>query len=62
MSVLMEYSIYCSAATREILLRLEKYPQRLNFHKGILEKPPKVTYKHLEKLLVCLLFLKRLLH
>ncbi|KAG0651652.1 DNA cross-link repair 1C [Hyphodiscus hymeniophilus] len=43
--------IYCSAATREILLRLEKYPQRLNFQKGILEKPPKVTYKHLDKLL-----------
>ncbi|KAK2736626.1 hypothetical protein FQN55_001572 [Onygenales sp. PD_40] len=42
--------IYCSAATREILLRLEKYPHRLNFSKGILESRKK-HYKHLAKLL-----------
>ncbi len=43
-------SLYCSAATRELLLRLEKYPHRLNFAKGVLEAR-KVQYKHLEKLL-----------
>lgn len=42
--------IYCSPATRELLLRLEKYPHRINFFKGILESP-KMTYKHLKKLL-----------
>ncbi|KAF2717878.1 hypothetical protein K431DRAFT_195009, partial [Polychaeton citri CBS 116435] len=42
--------IYCSAATREILLRLEKYPHRMNFAKGILETR-KQTYKHLRRLL-----------
>ncbi|OJD17690.1 hypothetical protein AJ78_02215 [Emergomyces pasteurianus Ep9510] len=42
--------IYCSAATREILLRLEKYPHRINFNKGILESR-KQHYKHLSKLL-----------
>ncbi|QSS56943.1 DNA repair protein [Histoplasma capsulatum var. duboisii H88] len=42
--------IYCSAATREILLRLEKYPHRINFSKGILESR-KQHYKHLSKLL-----------
>ncbi|EEQ87763.2 DNA repair protein [Blastomyces dermatitidis ER-3] len=42
--------IYCSAATREILLRLEKYPHRINFSKGILESRKK-HYKHLSKLL-----------
>ena len=41
--------IYCSAATREILLRLEKQTHRLNFHQGILEKR-KFTYKHLNRL------------
>ncbi len=41
--------IYCSPATREILLRLEKYPHQINFHKGILESR-KPTYKHLTKL------------
>ncbi|WEW58316.1 hypothetical protein PRK78_003784 [Emydomyces testavorans] len=43
--------IYCSAATREILLRIEKYPHRMNFAKGILESR-KQEYKHLAKLLV----------
>ncbi|KAK4542801.1 hypothetical protein LTR36_006177 [Oleoguttula mirabilis] len=42
--------IYCSRATREILLRLEKYPHRMNFAKGILETR-KQTYRHLKKLL-----------
>lgn len=44
-------SIYCSAATKELLLRLERYPHRLNFELGILEAR-KQTYKHLQKLLV----------
>ncbi|KAF2017901.1 hypothetical protein BU24DRAFT_346117, partial [Aaosphaeria arxii CBS 175.79] len=35
--------VYCSAATREILLRLEKYHYRVNFAKGILESR-NVTY------------------
>ncbi|KAL7622441.1 hypothetical protein AAE478_007946 [Parahypoxylon ruwenzoriense] len=43
--------IYCSAATREILLRLEKYPCRLNHAKGIFEDPRMQTYKHLAKVL-----------
>jgi DNA cross-link repair 1C protein len=42
--------VYCSPATKEILLRLEKYPHRMNFAKGILESR-KQTYKHLRKLL-----------
>ncbi|GAB7364671.1 hypothetical protein MBLNU230_g5473t1 [Neophaeotheca triangularis] len=42
--------IYCSPATREILLRLEKFPHRMNFAKGILETR-KQTYRHLKKLL-----------
>ncbi|OJJ47783.1 hypothetical protein ASPZODRAFT_94616 [Penicilliopsis zonata CBS 506.65] len=42
--------IYCSAATRELLLRLEKYPHRMNFSKGILESR-RLHYKHLAKLL-----------
>ncbi|KAF1944625.1 hypothetical protein EJ02DRAFT_371044 [Clathrospora elynae] len=29
--------VYCSAATKEILLRLEKYHYRINFAKGLLE-------------------------
>jgi len=42
--------MYCSPATREILLRLEKYPHRMNFAKGILETR-KQTYRHLKNLL-----------
>ncbi|MCJ1378843.1 hypothetical protein MMC17_001942 [Xylographa soralifera] len=42
--------IYCSQGTRELLLRLEKFPHRMNFAKGILETR-KVHYKHLERLL-----------
>ena len=41
--------IYCSPATRELLLRLEKYPHRMNFAKGILESR-KQTYRHLKTL------------
>lgn len=42
--------IYCSPATKEILLRLEKYPHRMNFARGVLETR-KQTYRHLKKLL-----------
>lgn len=42
--------IYCSPGTRDILLRLEKYPHRMNFAKGILETR-KQTYRHLKNLL-----------
>lgn len=42
--------VYCSAATREILLRLERYPCRLNYAKGLLEARQQ-TYKHLSSLL-----------
>ncbi|KAI8945601.1 artemis protein [Xylaria longipes] len=41
--------IYCSAATKAILLRLEKSSVRLNYARGILEDPRKQTYRHLEK-------------
>lgn len=44
-------SVYCSAATREILLRLERYPCRINYAKGILETRQQ-TFKHLHKVLV----------
>ncbi|KAI1099440.1 Metallo-hydrolase/oxidoreductase [Jackrogersella minutella] len=43
--------VYCSGATREILLRLEKYPCRLNYANGIFEDPRMQTYKHLAKVL-----------
>ncbi|PTB38498.1 hypothetical protein M441DRAFT_70873 [Trichoderma asperellum CBS 433.97] len=43
--------VYCSAATREILLRLERYPCRINYSKGILEARQQ-TYKHLSKVIV----------
>ncbi|KAL6711108.1 hypothetical protein ACN47E_006983 [Coniothyrium glycines] len=42
--------VYCSAATREILLRLEKYHYRMNFAKGVLESR-NVTYdRNLKKI------------
>ncbi|RYP37893.1 hypothetical protein DL767_002765 [Monosporascus sp. MG133] len=41
--------VYCSPATREILLRLEKLPSRLNYARGITEKR-NPTYKELEKI------------
>ncbi|RSL50097.1 hypothetical protein CEP53_008916 [Fusarium sp. AF-6] len=42
--------VYCSAATREILLRLERYPCRINYAKGLLEARQQ-TYRHLSKVL-----------
>jgi ribonuclease BN (tRNA processing enzyme) len=50
-SLLIRYSLYCSPATREILLRLEKYPARMDFHRGI-SQAHKATYKHLKDRLV----------
>ncbi|MBE3048554.1 hypothetical protein IMZ48_39845 [Candidatus Bathyarchaeota archaeon] len=44
--------MYCSAATREMLLRLERYPCRINHAKGVIEARVQ-TYKHLRNLLVC---------
>lgn len=45
--------VYCSAATKRLLLRMEKYPHRINFAKGILEAR-KQTYRHLRKVLKAL--------
>ncbi|KAK0249365.1 hypothetical protein B0A54_03730 [Friedmanniomyces endolithicus] len=42
--------IYCSPATREILLRLQKSSHRMNFARGIVEKHEQ-HFKHLKKLL-----------
>ncbi|KAK8045659.1 artemis protein [Apiospora rasikravindrae] len=42
--------VYCSPATREILLRLERYPCRINYANGTLEAR-KQTYKHLKHIL-----------
>ena len=42
--------IFCSPATRRLLLRIEKYPHRMNFAKGILEVR-KQTYRHLQLIL-----------
>jgi DNA cross-link repair 1C protein len=42
--------VYCSAATRRLLLRLEKYPHRMNFLKGVLESR-KQHYRHLKLVL-----------
>ncbi|KAH6880460.1 hypothetical protein B0T10DRAFT_144375 [Thelonectria olida] len=42
--------VYCSAATKEILLRLERYPCRINYANGILEARQQ-TYKQLAKVL-----------
>ncbi|KAI5246008.1 hypothetical protein E4T42_06517 [Aureobasidium subglaciale] len=39
--------VYCTAQTRELLLRLEKFPHRMNFAKGILESR-KQTYRRLK--------------
>lgn len=43
--------IYCSPATREILLRLETRMNRIGYETKVLEAR-KVQYGHLEKLLV----------
>ena len=42
--------VYCSVATRNLLLKMEKYPHRINFSKGVLEAR-KQTYKHLKTIL-----------
>lgn len=42
--------VYCSAATRQILLKLEKRPGRIAHAKGLREAPVR-TYKHLSTLL-----------
>ncbi|OIW24411.1 hypothetical protein CONLIGDRAFT_691706 [Coniochaeta ligniaria NRRL 30616] len=42
--------LYCSAATKELLLQLERFPCRINYAKGILEARV-MTYKHLKSLL-----------
>ncbi|EGO54708.1 hypothetical protein NEUTE1DRAFT_124903 [Neurospora tetrasperma FGSC 2508] len=42
--------VYCSAATREILLRLETVACRINYAQGILEAR-QLSYKHLRNLL-----------
>lgn len=39
------------AESLQLLLRIEKYPHRINFSKGILESR-RLHYKHLSKLLV----------
>ncbi|KAF5615823.1 hypothetical protein F52700_13259 [Fusarium sp. NRRL 52700] len=42
--------VYCSAATKQILLRLERYPCRINYAKGVLESRQQ-TFNHLRKVL-----------
>jgi DNA cross-link repair 1C protein len=42
--------VYCSSTTRRLLLRMEKYPHRINFAKGILESR-KQHYRHLKLVL-----------
>ncbi|GAB1315854.1 DNA repair metallo-beta-lactamase domain-containing protein [Madurella fahalii] len=42
--------VYCSAATREMLLRLERFPCRINYANGILEARIQ-RYRHLRNLL-----------
>ncbi|KAK4939573.1 hypothetical protein LTR10_020179 [Elasticomyces elasticus] len=42
--------VYCTTTTRNILLKLEKYPHRINFAKGILESR-KLHYHHLDTIL-----------
>lgn len=50
LDVLKSPFLYCSPATREMLLKLEKYPHRLNFNKGIAEVVRR-DYRHLNRLL-----------
>lgn len=44
-------SVKGAMLTMQLLLRIEKYPHRMNFNKGILEAR-RLHYKHLSKLLV----------
>lgn len=46
-------SVYCSAATKELLIRLERSTNRINFENGVLEVR-RQDYKALEPRLVCL--------
>lgn len=43
--------VYCSHATKVMLLRIERFPCRINYAKGILEARVQ-RYKHLKSLLV----------
>ncbi|KAG5978286.1 hypothetical protein E4U55_006299 [Claviceps digitariae] len=45
--------VYCSTATREILLRLEKYTCRIDYVRGVLEAR-QLTYRHLRKVMKAL--------
>lgn len=45
------FSVYCSAATRAMLLKLQRCSSRINFHQGLLEKE-EITYKHQKRRLV----------
>lgn len=50
----MRFCLQCEPAQLtglQLLLGLEKFPHRMNFHKGILESR-RLHYKHLAKLLV----------
>jgi DNA cross-link repair 1C protein len=42
--------VYCSAVTKRILLKMEKYLHKINFSKGILEKRIQ-RYQHLKRIL-----------
>jgi hypothetical protein len=44
-------SVYCSAATKELLIRLERSTNRINFENGVLEIR-RQDYKALEPRLV----------
>lgn len=46
-----EPRVYCSAATRAMLLKLQRYSSRINFHQKRLEKE-EITYKHQNRRLV----------
>ncbi|KAI1856919.1 hypothetical protein JX265_000729 [Neoarthrinium moseri] len=50
LETLRSHFIYCSAATREILLRLQKHPSRIAYANGLREAPVR-TYTHLKSLL-----------
>lgn len=46
-------SVYCSAATRAMLLKLQRRASRINFHQGFLEKA-EITYARQDRRLVSL--------
>jgi len=50
LDTLLSPFVYCSAATREILLQLVKYPCRINFAQGIIERW-KQTYRKQQSIL-----------